>query len=119
MWMSLARSFAARKSSELTSRMIGASSSVSRRSCGSSSSWARLWEVLGLHLPHQLLGLVQCPVVDPLMASITAAVATRGETLRWSSIRAWSSTVVSGVSHRQGHRLAVHRQGEDQRLLGS
>ena len=66
MWMSLARSFAARKSSELTSRMIGASSSVSRRSCGSSSSWARLVEVLGLHLAHQLLGLVQRPVVDPV-----------------------------------------------------
>ena len=63
--MSDARSFAARKSSELTSRMIGASSSASRRSWGSSSSVRdRVEVVLRLHLVHQLLGLVERAVVD-------------------------------------------------------
>ena len=64
MWMSLARSFTARNRSEFTSRMIGASSSASRRSVGSSSSWATRLEVLGLEALHELVVLVGGAVVD-------------------------------------------------------
>ncbi len=77
-------------------------------------------EVLGLHLAHQLLGLVQCPVVDP----VDGVDDHRGhrDVGRDVALEQHPGVVehrgVQRVGHRQGHRLAVHRQREDQRLLG-
>ena len=64
MWMSLARSLAARKSSELTSRMIGASSLRVEQVLRLLQLVGDGVEVARLQVADQLLGLVLGAVVD-------------------------------------------------------